>query len=178
MLIKIKIAERCSAQLVLFLVVIVGGLLAGCAAAPLKELPRAQEAVDGVKHTFDLQYQVKQRPWLFFGGAMLVGYVLGPRGGGSSAATDTPSEPFAQAQPQQSIVSEVRNQFKNDLATIKGAAFGAVISTLWAMAKQVLLPPARQIDGAITKPGAQPIDSPQQITNRVITSKTNGRTEV
>jgi hypothetical protein len=23
---------------------------------------RAQEAVDGVKHTFDLQYQVKQRP--------------------------------------------------------------------------------------------------------------------
>jgi hypothetical protein len=42
---------------------------------------------------------------------------------------------------------------------------------MWAMGKQVLLPPARQIDGAITKPGAQPIDSPQ-ITNRVITSKT------
>ena len=109
---------------------------------------RAQEAVDRVKHAFDLQYQVKQRPWLFFGGAMLVGYVLGPRGGGSSAATDTPSEPFAQAQPQQSIVSEVRNQVKNDLAAIKGAAFGAVISTLWAMAKQVLPLPDRQFDGA------------------------------
>jgi len=74
-------------------------------------------------------------------------------------------------------VSEVRNQVKNDLATIKGAAYGVVISTLWAMAKQVLLPPARRIDGAITKPGAQPIDSPQ-ITNRVITSKSNGRSEV
>jgi hypothetical protein len=41
-----------------------------------------------------------------------------------------------------------------------------VISTLWAMAKQVLLPPARQIEDAITKPGAQPIDS-LQITNQV-----------
>jgi ribosomal protein S2 len=38
------------------------------------------------------------------------------------------------------------------------------------MAKQVLLPPARQIEDAITKPAAQPIDSPQ-ITNRFITSK-------
>jgi hypothetical protein len=139
---------------------------------------RAQDAVNGVKHTFDLHYQVKQRPWLMFGGSVLVGYTLGDWGGGSSTIADTSSEPSSHAQPQQSIVSEVRNQFKNDLATIKGAAFGAVISTLWAMAKQVLLPPARQIDGAITKPGAQPIDSPQQITNRVITSKTNGRTEV
>ncbi|MDP2665544.1 MAG: hypothetical protein Q8P23_02790 [bacterium] len=109
---------------------------------------RVQETVDGVKHAFDLHYQVKQRPWLMFGGSVLVGYVLGPRGGGSSATSDTPSEPFAHAQPQQSIVSEVRNQVKNDLATIKGAAFGAVISTLWAMAKQVLPLPARQIDGA------------------------------
>src|SRR3990172_6420302 len=56
MLIKIKIAERCSAQLVLFLVVIVGGLLAGCAAAPLKELPRAQEAVALAKQAGADQY--------------------------------------------------------------------------------------------------------------------------
>ena len=139
---------------------------------------RVQETVNGVKHTFDLHYQVKQRPWLMFGGSLLVGYTLGDWGGGSSTIADTSSEPSSHAQPQQTIVSEVRNQFKNDLATIKGAAFGAAISTLWAIAKQVLLPPARQIDGAITKPGAQPIDSPQQITNRVITSKTNGRTEV
>ena len=138
---------------------------------------RVQETVNGVKHTFDLHYQVKQRPWLMFGGSLLVGYTLGDWGGGSSTIADTSSEPSSHAQPQQSIVSEVRNQVKNDLATIKGAAFGAVISTLWAMAKEVLLAPARQIDGAITKPGAQPIDSPQQITNRVIASKTNGRSE-
>ena len=137
---------------------------------------RVQEAVDGVKHAFDIHYQVKQRPWLLFGGSVLVGYMLGPRGDGSRATADTSSEPFAHAQPRQSIVSEVRNQVRNDLATIKGAAFGAVISTLWAMAKQALLPPAREIDGAITQPSAQLIDSPQ-ITNRVIASKTNGRSE-
>lgn len=106
---------------------------------------RVQETVDAVKHTFDLHYQVKQRPWLMFGGSLLVGYTLGRRGGVSSTTVDKSSEPSSHAQPQQSIVSEVRNQVKNDLATIKGAAFGAVISTLWAMAKQVLLPPARQI---------------------------------
>jgi hypothetical protein len=137
---------------------------------------RVQEIVDGVNHAFDLQYQVKQRPWLMFGGAMLVGYVLGPRGGAPSATADTSSEPFAHAQPKQSIVSEVRNQVANDLATIKGAAFGAVISTLWAMAKQVLLPPAGQIDRAITKPRAQPSDRPD-VTNRFVASKTNGRSE-
>jgi hypothetical protein len=126
---------------------------------------RVQETVETVKHTFDLHYQMKQRPWLMFGGSLVVGFMLGRRGGVSSTTS--------YAQPPQSIVSEVSKQIKGDLAAIKGAAFGAVMSTLWAMAKQVLLPPARQIDGAVTKPGAQPTDSPQQIT-----SKSNGRSEV
>jgi len=131
---------------------------------------RVQETIETVKHTFDVRYQTKQRPWLMFGGSLLVGYTLGRRGGVSRTRAD--------AQPQQSIVDEVRNQVKGGLDTIKGVAFGAVITTLWAIAKQVLLPPARQIDGAITKPDTQPADSPQQITNRVTTSKTNGRSEV
>ena len=42
---------------------------------------RVQETVNGVKRTFDLHYQVKQRPWLLFGGSLLVGYTLGLRGG-------------------------------------------------------------------------------------------------
>ena len=100
---------------------------------------RVQETVDGVKHTFDLQYQVKQRPWLMFGGSLLVGYTLARRGEVSITPVRTPSEP-----PQPNIASEVRAQVEDDLATIKGAVFGAVISTLWAMAKQVLLEPARQ----------------------------------
>jgi hypothetical protein len=139
---------------------------------------RVQETVDAVKHTFDLHYQVKQRPWLMFGGSLLVGYTLGRWGGVSSTTADMSCEPSSHAQPPQSIVSAVRHQIKDDLASIKGAAFGVVISTLWAMAKQVLLPPARQIDGAITKPGAQQMDSPQQITNQVIPSKINGQHEL
>jgi hypothetical protein len=133
---------------------------------------RVQTTVDGMKHTFDLHYQVKQRPWLMFGGSLLVGYTLGRRGGVSSTTADASSEPYLHAQPPQSIVSEVKYQLKNDLATIKGAAFGAVISTLWAMAKQVLLPPARQIDGAIIKLGAQPID--EQNPALIPSSKVNG----
>jgi hypothetical protein len=44
---------------------------------------RVQETVDSVKHTFDLHYQVKQRPWVMFGASLLVGYMLGSRGSGS-----------------------------------------------------------------------------------------------
>jgi hypothetical protein len=52
----IRIAERHGARLVLFIVVVAGGLLAGCAAAPLKELPRAQEAVALAKQAGADQY--------------------------------------------------------------------------------------------------------------------------
>ena len=138
---------------------------------------RVQETVDGVKHTFDLHYQVKQRPWLMFGGSLLVGYALGRRGAPRTSAyrSNTPS---SNAQPQKSIVSELSNQFKDELSTIKGAAFGAVISTLWAMVKQILPQPDRQIDSAIAKPAAQAIESPQQPATRIINSTTNGRHEL
>ena len=129
---------------------------------------RVQETIETVKHTFDLHYQVKQRPWIMFGGSLVVGYMLGRRGGVPGTTS--------YVQPPQSIVSEVSEQIKGDLATIKGAAFGAVMSMLWAMTKRVLLPQARQ-DTAIIKPEALPIDSPE-IINQVAPSKTNGRSEV
>ena len=134
---------------------------------------RVQETVDGVKHTFDLHYQVKQRPWLFFGGSLLVGFALGRRGAPRTSA-DRSNAPSSNAQPQKSIVSEVSHQFKDEFSTIKGAAFGAVISTLWAMVKQLLPQPDRQIDSAIAKPGVQSIDSSRKITDRGSPSMTNG----
>ena len=134
---------------------------------------RLQETAETVKHTVDLDYHVKQRPWLMFGGSLLAGYALGRRCGVSSATADTSNAPAAPAQPQHSIVSAVSSQVRDDLATLKGAAMAAVISTLWAMAKQVLLPPVRQV--GITKLGAQPLDNPQPKTTRDIGSKTNGR---
>lgn len=132
---------------------------------------RVQDTVDGVKHTFDLRYQVEHRPWQMFGGSLLVGYMLGRRSGGSSAPEDM-KESLSQAQPQSGVVADLRNQFQSELATLKGAALGAVISTLWAMAKQALLPPAQPDDSAVGKSGS--IVKPQQITHRVVASKTNG----
>ena len=134
---------------------------------------RVQETVDGVKHTFDLHYQVKQRPWLMFGASLLVGYALGRRGAPRTTA-DRSSAPSSNARAEKSIASEISSHFTDELTTIKGAAFGAVISTLWAMAKQLLPQPDRKIDSAIAKPAAQAIESPRQITDRVSPSMTNG----
>jgi len=132
---------------------------------------RVQDTVDGVKHTFDLRYQVEHRPWQMFGGSLLVGYMLGRRSGGASALEDA-RESLSQAQPQPGVVADLRNQFQSELATLKGAAFGAVISTLWAMAKQALLAPAQPDESAVGRP--EPLDKPRQITHRVIAAKTNG----
>jgi|SRR5882724_7355773 len=38
------------------------------------------DTADSVKRTFDLPYQTRQHPWLMFGSAVLVGYMLGGRG--------------------------------------------------------------------------------------------------
>ena len=79
--------------------------------------------------------------------SQLVCYTLGRRGGVFTTRADAVSGPFSHAQPHHSTVNELRNQVKGGLDNVKGAAFGAVISALLAMAKQVLLPPARHIDG-------------------------------
>ena len=138
---------------------------------------RVQETVDGVKHTFDLHYQVKQRPWLMFGGSLLVGYALGRRSAPRTTAHRS-NAPSSNAQPEKSIVSVVSDQFKDKSHDQKRATFGAVISTLWAMVKQILPQPDRQIDSAIAKPAAQAIESPQQPATRIINSTTNGRHEL
>jgi hypothetical protein len=135
---------------------------------------RAQETVDAAKHSVDLHYHVKQRPWLMIGGSLLVGYTLGRRGGRSRTTPDTSRAPSARPQPPHSVVSEATSQA--NLASFKGAAVGVVINTLWAMAKQVLVPAARHVDGEIAKPGAQPVNGPQQIPNR--DQKANGEKSV
>ena len=105
---------------------------------------RIQETVDAVKHGVDFHYQVKQRPWLMIGGSLLVGYALGrPRG----------------------VASHATSQVHDPLASFKGVALAAVTSTLWAMAKQVLLPAARRVDDVIAKAGARPVNSRQQTPN-------------
>lgn len=101
---------------------------------------RVQGTIDGVKHTFDLRYQFKQRPWFMFGGSVLLGYMAGRQ----AAVTKKPSESTSSCPPHHSIGGEIRNQFNADLAAIKGAALGALVSTLWSIAKRVLLPREEQ----------------------------------
>jgi hypothetical protein len=126
---------------------------------------RVQETVDAVKHRVDFHYQVKQRPWLMIGGSLLVGYALGRRRGRSSTTTDSSRVPPVRAQSPQSVATQATSPVQDHLASFKGAALAAVTSTLWAMAKQVLLPAARRVDDVIAEAGAQPVNSPQQIPN-------------
>ena len=112
---------------------------------------RVQETVAGVKHAFDLPYQVEQRPWLMLGGSLLVGYTLGRRGDVSSTTADTSSEPSSRAQPQQRIVSEV--SWGRSCRDQRGI-LGAVVSTCGD--GQTVCTYRGPIEGAITKPGANP----------------------
>jgi hypothetical protein len=59
------------------------------------------DTIATVQRTFDLPSQVEQHPWLMFGGALLVGYMLGGRGGGR-----TLREMFKQAMPTLALHSE------------------------------------------------------------------------
>jgi hypothetical protein len=122
---------------------------------------RAQETVDAVKHGVDFRYQIKQRPWLMIGGAVVLGYALGRRRGCSSRTTDTPWVPSARTQSPQSVASRATSPVQDHLASVKGAALAAVTSTLWAMAKQVLRPAARRVGDVIAEAGAQPVNSPK-----------------
>jgi hypothetical protein len=58
------------------------------------------DTVATVQRTFDLPLQVEQHPWPMFGGALLVGYMLGGwRGGRTSAAGSTRDTPGFAAGP-------------------------------------------------------------------------------
>ena len=110
---------------------------------------RVQETVDSMKHGVDFHYQARQRPWLMVGGSLLVGYALGRRRGRSSTTTEISRVPQATSQAQ------------DHLASFKGAALAAITSTLWAMAKQVLLPAARQVNDVMAKAAAHPNGDPK-----------------
>ena len=63
----------------------IGETVAGAQSAISNVLNNVKDTVsdtaDSVKRTFDLPYQTRQHPWLMFGSAVLVGYMLGGRGG-------------------------------------------------------------------------------------------------
>jgi len=148
------------------------------------------ETVATVQRTFDLHYQVEQHPWLLFGGATLVGYLLGSRGGSSTFAavpTHDPrlspsgttaassSESSARPQPRQGMGSGILDQFKDEIALIKGAVVGTVISTLHDMVKQALSPPPPvPRTSAMSKQDGQPSECPAQTPAAMSSTAING----
>jgi hypothetical protein len=102
------------------------------------------DTADSVKRTFDVPYQTRQHPWLAFGSAVLVGYLLGGRGGKARVSKrngiEYGTDPYRH-QVQQGLASGVLNQFKGEIGSLRSAAVGAIITALWEVAKQSMSAP-------------------------------------
>jgi hypothetical protein len=128
------------------------------------------ETAATVQRSLDLPAQVEKHPWSMFGGALLVGYLLGSWSENHSAAGPTAARAteairhpgsssvvptlVGASPPQPGFASDVLERLQDEIATIKSAAGGAVIGTLRAMVKQALPVLAPYLD-AQTKPGGQ-----------------------
>ena len=163
------------------------------------------DTVATVQRTFDLPLQVEHHPWPMFGGALLVGYMLGSWSGGRTSAagstrvtpslaagptaaraadaSNSGSSPISHAssarpQPQQGIVSgvldQLKDEMKDEMAHLTSVAVGAMMSTLREMFTQAISTLAPHPESAMTKPGAQPGDSPAQHPASVSRAAVNG----
>ena len=133
------------------------------------------DTVEAVQRTFDLHHQMEQHPWLLCGGAILVGYLLGsgsnshlattgfayaPRFSPASPIPAPPSESFTSPKPQQGTESGDLGWFTDEIAALKSAAVGAVVSTLRGMFKQALPSPTLPLTSTRTKQDSQSSDPP------------------
>jgi hypothetical protein len=123
------------------IVVDVGGIVADVKGT-MKDVRGIVENVKGTvedtiataQRTFDLPLQMGQHPWPMVGGALLVGYVLGSWGDGhTSAAASTRHAQPARPQPQQGILSDIRDQLKDEMTSLGIVAVRAMMSTLCEM---------------------------------------------
>lgn len=95
---------------------------------------RVQETVADVKHIFDFDYQMQQRPWVMVGGSVLVGYTLARLVSAPRTTTTSSSSVFDS--PRQQSVNQSRTPTPNSSASIRGEVLDVVKGTLWAMARQ------------------------------------------
>ena len=95
---------------------------------------RVQDTVADVKHAFDFDYQMQQRPWVMVGGSVLVGYTLARLVSAPRTST-TPRSSVRDSASRQRSANESRTPTP-DNGGIKGEVLDVVKGTLWAMAKQ------------------------------------------
>ena len=126
----------------------IGETVAGAQSAISDVLNNVKDTVsdtgNSVKRAFDLPYQTRRHPWLMFGSAVLVGYMLGGRGSkpriGKRNGYESDADPYRH-QVQQGLATGVLNQFKGEIGSLRGAAVGAIVTALWEIAKQSLSTP-------------------------------------
>ncbi len=149
------------------------------------------ETVDAVQRTFDLHHQMEQHPWLLLGGATVVGYLLGSRGNGRTVAGGSAPEPrfapatrpaalsYESSAPLQSLRglgSSLQEQFKDEIAILKSAAVGAVVSTLLAVVKQALPAVASHSKSETTKLNGHLSERPALTQTTIAGTRINGTT--
>jgi hypothetical protein len=147
-----------------------------------------QETVDQVKRTFDLRYQVQERPWTMVSGAVVAGLVVGAvvarqnRGsawgppppanhgyGGlrpahGELATSGGRQALAPEPAQPSFLGGLAHQFEPEMEKVKELAIGLVAGLIRDWVKQAVPAFRQQIDevmnSATTKLGGEPAQGP------------------
>jgi len=140
------------------------------------------ETVATMQRTLDPYRQMEQHPWLMLGGSVVVGYLLGSGGNGHTATVDPAYEPkFSPASRSaglsressaplpspQRMGSSIQEQFKDEIATLKSAAVGAVMSTLLGVLKQALPSSMRPRASTKTQEG-NPFSDPSALKETTI----------
>jgi hypothetical protein len=115
-----------------------------------------EDAKNTVKRSVDLRYHVAQRPWKMVGMSIAAGYVLGrltfrpstmARTRGVSSYGPNKASEFATASPYKAASTvngepkksaNILEEYKDELAILKGAAVGALVSVIQNLIKQVV----------------------------------------
>jgi len=119
-----------------------------------------QSTVESVKDTFDLSHQMEQRPWMMFGGAVLLGFIggklldrLGPpptTGNGFMPVPYPPARetaPAYQSSPTPAgpgVGSKVLESLKPALSKLGGLAIGVTTGVIGEMIRDAAPQPLHQ----------------------------------
>jgi len=107
-----------------------------------------------VEQSYNIQYQVAQRrPWLIFGGAVLVGYVVGSWTSQNEATQERLHNSIRTFKPRQR--QSKRRQFEEEWNILKSVALSTLIGTLRTMIQRHTPTLTPQIDNVIDRISAK-----------------------
>jgi ElaB/YqjD/DUF883 family membrane-anchored ribosome-binding protein len=148
-----------------------------------------QETVESVQRTFDLEYQMQQRPWVLIGGSVVAGVAVGyfadnlraratswedrsrnvsrdgPSAASGATAFRSPQQEFAPPRREgPSFFQSLLSRFDKEIGMVKELAIGYAAGVLRDMVKEALPAVKEQVqkvmDSATTKMGGKPVEGP------------------